>query len=495
MLNIGNRLRQSCLGLSIFILTCTIYYQVIDYEFINFDDNVYLTENNIIKSGLSLIGIKWAFTTNLGGHWHPLSWISHMIDVSLFGMNPAWHHIVNIIFHALNSIILFIFILLILESNHIAFFSAVVFAVHPMRLESVAWISERKDVLSMFFGLSTITLFTLSIKLNSKKIYLVSLLTFILSLLAKPTFITIPALLLILDYWPNQRNIFKKKGIILIEKIPFLIISILSGVASILSQISGGGLRTIDQISLTQRLDMAIISYSAYLGKFFWPSGLALFYPQIEYYPGIVSGALLGLIAISIICYIFKSQLPCLTFGWLWFIVALMPLCGFITIGGQAFADRWTYLPHIGLIITSVYTSYSYNSNYKFISFCWLVIIVSLSSMTLNNIGNWRSSETVFRHALKVVPDNFMAHTNLGATLMNASNITEAIQHYEEAIRLNPNFPEALNNLGIVRASQGRIIEAVDLFNQALKIKPDFLIAQQNLQQANYDLLAIRAQR
>jgi hypothetical protein len=495
----NSRITHLLLFLIVFLCVALAYQQVYFFEFINFDDNIYVTQNEVVAAGLSWEGVKWAFSTTLGGHWHPLSWLAHMLDVSLFGMHAGAHHMVNALLHALNCALLYLFLSSAFRNRGVAFISALLFGLHPLRLESVAWISERKDVLSMFFGLLAANLYLRFVVTRRALPYFFSLCAFALTLLAKPTFITLPVLFLLIDIWPLNRcaalgersawNSQLKR--VLVEKIPFLLVSILFTVTTLLAQRAGGGLRTFDEMSIVSRFETAIPGYLAYLGKLIWPAGLAIFYPHVTYESGVVAGALIGLLAITWLCYAYRYRAPHLLFGWLWFLIALLPMSGIVAIGGQAFADRWTYLAHIGPIVALVALSYVHYNQKVFR--VWSIVILALAFMTVQNLPNWRTSETVFRQALNVNPNNFMAHTNLGVALMEAGKGTEAAFHYEEAVRLNPTYPEALNNLGIARANKGRLVEALQAFDKALSIRPDFVTAQRNKMQAERDIQLMRA--
>lgn len=455
----------------IFFTVLTLFYPAKEFSFYNFDDNEYITENPFVFGGLTKENILWAFSKTHSGHWHPLTWISHMIDIELFGLDPGAMHLENIVIHALNSCLLFFFVFRLIGSSSFALFAAAIFGFHPMRLESVVWIAERKDVLSMFFGLSALLAYQ---RYSSKRTainYLLVFCLFALGLLAKPMLVTLPVLFLLVD-WFTKRPI---KLSLILEKVPLLILSLGSSYAVILGQKASGSLQSLGETSLFDRVANASVGYLGYLGKLFWPTGLGIFYPLISYPPGIAAGAVISLLLITWLCFRERALKPYLQFGWLWFLITLLPVSGLIQVGGQALADRWTYLPHVGLIIAAGLFARMELKNLglnKVLTSLSVIAPLILVGVTRYELPNWQNSETVFRHTLEVSPTNFMAHTNLGAELDRTNRLDEALIHYEEAARLNPTYPQALNNLGILRARQNRISEAMELLQKSLSIRP-----------------------
>lgn len=482
------------LALLPFCSVVLLYCQAGKFDFINFDDNIYLTENPSVAAGLTWQGVRWAFTTSVGGHWHPLTWLSHMLDISLFGMNPGPHHLVNVALHALNGTLLYLLLSRVLREWRVPLFASLLFALHPLRVESVAWVAERKDVLSMFFGLTTLLLYQSSARGRSKQWLLLAICSYVLALLSKPTVVVLPFLMVLIDWWSGTLRQAPLKGEILsgwrciseTRLYIFFWLALSSAVITVFAQSAGGGLRTLEEVPLLARIQMPLLGYLAYLGKLFFPLGLSIFYPAFDPAPGLATGSLIGLGAITWICWSLKTIAPWFLFGWLWFLVALLPISGFITVGGQFVADRWTYLAHIGPIVALVYGSVRRHPHWA--GAALTLILVTLGYLTYSELPHWKSSESLFQHALKANPANFMAHTNLGVALAQSGRKEEALYHYEEAARLNPFYPEALNNLGTLRAEGGRIREALELFEKALVIKPSFEIARQNRNQALQDL-------
>ena len=483
--------RGSCvIAILLFAAIVLLYSPVRNFSFLNFDDNIYITENSIVQSGLSWSNIRWAFDPMNGRDWHPLTWISHMIDVSTFGIDAGAHHLVNVFFHACNTVLVFIVLCIATGRVRESLVVALLFGVHPMRLESVAWVSERKDVLSVFFGLLSVLFYACYAKGKRWVFYLSSGLFFLLSILSKPTLVTLPLLLLLVDRWPLER--MQRLKVLLAEKIPFVLIAFFGAVSAVVSQHANGGFRTLSSIPLEDRFNIAFPGYLAYLGKLFWPTHLSIFYPMSLYPSGIAAGAFIALIAITFIVQREAKIAPYLVGGWLWFIISLLPMIGFVTVGGQAFADRWSYVPHVGLLVSIVfYLADHVNLSSKLKLLLSMFCIAFLSWMTIMQLPSWRDSKSVFMHALEVSPNNFMAHTNLGVVLAQEGNYADAGFHYEEAVRLNPTYPEALNNLGTIRGIQGKYLEARELFQRALSIRSDFVTAQNNLALAERDIHAL----
>lgn len=464
----------------------TVYLPTRTFEFLNFDDNEYVTENVHVNTGLTKENIIWAFTSEHGAHWHPLSWISHMIDVELFGVNSGAHHLVNAGIHASNAALLFILMQLATGSFMPSLFVALLFGLHPMRLESVAWVTERKDVLSVFFILLTLITYSLFVRSRKALPYIVSIFTFILSLLAKPTAIILPILLLAFDLWPLKRfelsSVKKMPKEILYEKIPFFLGALACGIAAVMAQSTGGGLKSFEAFPFDLRIPSVLVGYLAYLGKFFFPSGLGIFYPFVSHQPGVGAGALIALIVLTAAAFIIGKRYPSIFSGWIWFIVSLVPVIGILQIGGQAFADRWSYVSHIGLLFGITWALVEsgklgrINSN-----MLGSGVLALATTITVIQLPNWKSSESIFRHTIEVSPDNFMAHMNLGVALDRAGKLEEASKHYDIAVTIRPFYPDALSNLGGARARLGDLSSAENLFKRAIGSSPTFVQAHYNL--------------
>lgn len=475
---------QSFLALLILALIILLFLPTHEFEFLNFDDNVFIINNPYVSSGLSITNIRWAFLNIYAGQWQPLTWISHMCDVEFSGMNAGAHHFTNILIHAFTTLILFKIGMRLTGRPLLVALVSLAWGIHPMRLESIAWVAERKDVLSIFFGTGSLLAYlNYTQNLSAKKtLYLLSLVLFLFGLLSKPIIITLPLLLILIDRLLLKRKLNLKTE--LIEKTPFLLLMLGSAIITILAQRSDQSLSSLNVVPFDDRISMAATSYLAYVAKFFWPSGGAIFYPAQDYAPGIGAGAVLGLITLLVLAMSYRSKFPEFLFAVLWLIISVLPVVGFIHVGGQALADRWTYLPHLGISIAlMLLVGKAKQLSIYFIALL-LMLTVTLAAISTKRLPIWKNSETIFAHTLKVLPNNFIAHTNLGAFYDQQSRLDLAAPHFEEAARLNPSYPEALNNLGSLRARQGRMPEAIELFQKALMINPNFESAKQNLRLA-----------
>lgn len=470
-------LKASLPALLLPLLVFLVFGRTWGYEFINFDDPLYVTENHYVLQGITWEGFKWALKANESGHWQPLTYVSHMIDVELFGLHPGRHHLMSVSLHMLSTHLLYFLMLMLFERPFESFVGAAVFALHPMRIESVVWISERKDVLSVVFLLCSLLTYVRFVRSQCAWFYWGSLFLFCLSLTAKPTALVVPGLLVLLDYWPlnrlEARNSDGKNGIsdVLLEKVPFLFFSFVFAFASVLAQGAGGGLKSLTDYPLLLRFQNVSVGIVMYLYKLFVPSVYAIFYPFTTYPFWGVLLALGFIFTVTYSSFLLRRRVPELLFGWLWFLVALFPVIGIVQIGGQAYADRWSYVPHIGIILaggalgaraelSSVLKAGHYRAGLLAFVFC-------LSVMTVRELPHWKDSETVFRHAISVTEDNFLAHNNLGATLDAQGRRREATYHFEEAVRIAPEYPIALLNLAQMRFSAGEFEEAYSLVKRA----------------------------
>ncbi len=473
-----NRLLASITLLSAVAL---IYAQVSEFSFINFDDPHYVYDNPRVTSGLSWSNLAWAFQNTSSGHWQPGAWLSHMLDCSLFGLNAGAQHLVSVAIHATNALLLFF---LLSRSTHalgLSLVAAAIFALHPLRIESVAWVSERKDVLSMFWGLLAIHSYVSFVQSRRKLWYAALVICMGISLLCKPTFVTLPFLLFAFDLFPLKRT-EASLAHLLKEKAPLLVLSILFSLVALYGQHSSGGLQATDEYPLTSRLASAAVGYLIYTFKFIAPWEFGIFYPFQDYSWALTSLSIVILATISWLSLRQWKRHPYITSGWIWFTASLLPLCGIIQIGGQSYADRWTYLPHIGLIVAATWYTHEKLRPYPFLQYAIALFAISAAScVTLQELPNWKDSESIYTRTLQSRPRNFMAHMNLGLTLHDKGDVKQATSHLEQAYQLNPTYPEALNNLGLIRAQSGALEEATSLFQQALKRRPTFIAARYNL--------------
>jgi len=482
-------------------LTLGVFIQTRNHQFLHFDDPLYVTENPHVKEGLTGRNIAWAFTTFAASNWHPLTWLSHMLDVEFFGVNPGAHHLVNTLLHTINAMLLFFVLARLTGAPGCSAFVAALFAVHPLHVESVAWISERKDLLSTLFGFLMIWAYGwYSAKPSVKRHSLVGVL-FVLSLLSKPMWVTAPFLLLLLDLWPLQRLKGSPSEVdpsclpvpqfplphLLTEKIPLLLLSAASSVITVVAQSRGGALNSLERLSLGARIENVFISYGRYLGKTFWPSALAAYYPQAQAGPPAwqVVGALLLLLAITVLALRQVRTMPWLPVGWFWFLGTLVPVIGLVQVGSQAIADRYTYLPIIGIFIAVAWSAERIARGAPRMKVAMrlaaIVIVVMFSVVTFRQVGYWKDQESLFRHAIAVTQENGRAHHILSQDLAVKGKIEEALFHAREAVRLDPNNARAHKNLGYMLYRVGMVDEAIAEFQRAISLQPDYAEAHGNL--------------
>ena len=470
--------------------------------FVNFDDGWYVTQNPHVRSGLTFESTAWAFKTMSVTNWHPLTWLSHMLDYQLFGLNPTGHHLNNLFLHIANALLLF---LLLRNTTGRLWESAAVaalFALHPLRVESVAWISERKDVLSGFFGMLTMLAYVHYVRRQSLARYALTLLLFSLGLMAKPMLVTLPFVLLLLDFWPLHRfkipeirarasestfffpeGSSQRIGALAIEKVPFLLLSAASSVVTYIAQSTGGAVSSFEAIPLKTRIANAFVSTWQYLEKTFWPQNLAVFYPhpgsKLPLWEVVFAG--LFLLAVSVLVLFQARRRPFLLTGWLWFLGMLVPVLGILQVGGQALADRYTYLPSIGIFIMIAWIPQSlpwrvFHREFLLAS-GFTVILLSLSSITWLQIGYWKDTETLFQRTAAVTVNNYLAHCLMGDALASQNQLTRAVTEYEKALAIFPRYAEAHHQLGMVLAKQGCLKEAVAHYEEALRAKPKYALA------------------
>jgi len=493
--------RDILVCLFLVMATLAVYWQVQNHDFVILDDDLYIYENNYVQRGLTTENIIWAFTdgTRISNYWHPLTWISHILDIQLYGMNAGGHHLTNLLFHIANTLILFL--LFNKMTGHLwrSGFVAALFALHPLHVESVAWVAERKDVLSTFFWLLTMWAYSRYAEKPKINKYVVVLLFFVMGLMSKPMLVTLPFVLLLMDFWPlgrwqwgqeiEEEHIKAPKSsalYLVVEKVPFFAITVIASIAAYITQRKGGAVPAMDFALLKMQTANAIVSYVSYIGKMIWPCKLAAHYPH----PGMlpvwqVVGAGLLITCMSVFGVWKWRKFPYFTFGWFWFLGTFVPVIGFVKIGDFFMADRFTYVPLIGLFVVIAWgvPELVAQQRYKKIWLATLatIVLTILMLMTWKQVGYWRNSITLFEHTLKFTSNNYLAHTNLGLALYNQGREAEAIEHYLQALRIKPDYVIAHNNLGATLDNQGRTAEAIEHYLQALQIKPDFEKAHHNL--------------
>ncbi len=478
------------------IIILAVFWQVYDFEFIDYyDDDTYVTQNSHISTGLTIENIVWVFTSEHSFNWHPLTGLSHIVDCQLFGLNPGLHHLVNLLFHIINTLLLFTVLRQMSGAIGRSAFVAAVFAIHPLHVESVAWISERKDVLSTLFWFLTMAAYFRYIKNPKTWRYILTFVLFALGLMAKPMLVTLPFVLLLLDYWPLNRFETDPTGRIkwqewrhlVWEKIPLFTLSVASSVVTFLVQKSAGAVWEIEAFPAAVRTANAIVSYVKYIVMMFLPRHLAVFYPlygeKLDAWR--VSAAFILLMIITICVIRFGSKYRYLPVGWLWYLGTLVPVIGLVQVGEQAMADRYTYVTLTGLFIIIAWGINDLLQGWRHQKFILnlssFAVILALCACAWFQTSYWRNNSSLFQHALKVTKGNYVIYNNLGALLSEQGKPEEAIVLYHQAIEAVPDYPNALNNLGIAYYRLGRDEEAIQTLKQAVQTKSDFAEAYYNL--------------
>ena len=466
------------IALAIVLVTLGVYAQAGSFAFTNFDDPDYVARNEIVQRGFSAEGFRWAFTTYQMGNWNPLTWFSHMLDCELFGLNAGAHHWSSVILHTVNSLLLLWVLWRYTGSAERSGAVAALFAVHPLHVESVAWIAERKDVLSMFFWLLTMLAYIRYAEHRTVWRYAAVLTCYAAGLMSKPMVVTLPCALLLMDYWPLKRAVaLRDWPKLLLEKAPLFLLTAGLSVVAFLAQSEGKAIGSLEKFSFGARVGNALVAYAAYLGKTLLPENLAAFYPHPGNWPlWQVIGALLLLLLVSAGALMTIRRLPYFATGWFWYLGTLVPVIGLVQVGDQAFADRYTYIPLVGFFIAWVWGLFDLAARLKWPEWAAragiVAAVLACAAVAKAQARHWENSETLFAHAVAVTKNNFLAHYNLGQTLSVSGRIHEAIEHYQETLRLKPDHEGAHNNLGLTRALQGRLEEATNHYAAALQANP-----------------------
>ena len=477
-MNISTPQKKLIIYIFLTVVTLAVYWQVNQFDFVNIDDEIYVTQNSRVQSGITLDGFRWTFFTTYAQFWHPLTWLSLMFDYQLYGLNAGGYHLTNIILHILSALLLFWLFNRMTGAVWKSAFVAAVFALHPLHVESVAWIAERKDVLSAFFWMLTLCLYVYYTEKPVIKRYLLVVFCFVLALMSKSIVVTLPVIMILLDYWPLGRFESKKDNLFLWqlkEKTPFFVLSALFSIITYLAQYN----RTANNFSWSSRLANAPVSFVTYLGKTIWPHDLAVFYPfpiQTPVWP--VIGASLLIIFISAIVIVMAKRRPSLFVGWAWYAISILPVMGIIQVGRQAMADRFTYLPLIGLGIMLAWgiplLLPNENSRKKILFPAGIFLIALWAWGAWQQCGYWKNSRELFNHALQVTRNNYLAHNNLGLVLFAEGKTTEAIEHYNEAIRIMPDHILIYKNRGDAYIQLGLYQRAIEDYSEAIRLKPDY---------------------
>ena len=557
------------------LVTTVIYWPATRHDFVNFDDDLVVTANVHVQNGLTWENVKWAFCNPVDSNWHPLTVLSHMLDCQLFGLRPWGHHLSSVLLHAVNTALVFLLLFQMtgLRGNESPRWSsslpqsgsgsttiaatasarrsgafwrsvmvAVLFGWHPVHVESVAWVAERKDVLSTFFGLLSLLFYvrytqnkaalnsTSSVTLakedqrlgaatclgeamrrrkrsgdGSTFNYILALVFFAFGLMSKPMLVTWPLVMLLLDWWPLQRvSSFKfsvsssgtaspstlnllarRSGVetaqlstLVFEKLPFFVLAAVMSVVTFIVQQRSGVMGLIENLPLGARAENALISYCRYLGKLFWPEDLAVFYPYSRHWPmGEVLLAGVLLLSITVLCIVVRRRYPFMLMGWLWYVGTLVPVIGLVQVGDQSLADRYTYIPSIGVLVLVIWGAYELTRRWRNRVMIWSVAgcgaIILCVGMTRQQLGYWQDSETLFRHALEVTENNCIARNGLGFALYQKGQLDAAISQFQEAIQLNPDFAEGHKNLGFTFGIKGDFAGAISQYQEVVRLEPD----------------------
>lgn len=505
---------------AIVVVTLAAFGQVAGFEFVNFDDTQFITENPAVRGGLSVESLRWAMTAVVGGNWIPVTWVSHLLDVQLFGLRAGWHHLVNLLLHLFNAILLRRLLASVTGNRAGSLLAALIFALHPLNVEPLAWVAQRRSLLMMLFGLLAAQTWLRYLRRPAAGTYLLALLFFALGLLAKPLLATLPLLLLLLDAWPFGRLLntahlpqeepghipvdgrgVRQTGVrrqpvrrrpsrsnpapcgsprplwsLILEKAPFLALSAAIGTVALRTQAEA--MTQLPSIGSGQRSAHALVSGLWYIGKTVWPSNLAVFYP----YPAtgdpapLVIGAAAILSCATIAAFVLRRRFPCLAVGWAWFVVALLPVSGLVQVGDQAYADRYAYLPLIGPLVAlsgSLPTAALRRSRSgPVVTAVTGGLVLALGAAAFVQARHWRDGQTLFTRALDVTAGNYMAHNNLGSLLYKAGDVNGAALHFREAVRYSPRTVTAHRNLGLAHLKQGDVAAAAGEFRAAVRENP-----------------------
>jgi len=478
------RVPAVCLVLA--AITFAVFGQTLRHEFIDFDDRTHVYENLVVAQGLTLKGIVWAFSFH-AANWHPLTWLSHMLDCQLYGLHPAGHHLTNVLLHTATVIALFLVLRRMTGALWRSAFVAALFAIHPLRVESVAWVAERKDVLSgLFFMLTLGAHVRYARRPRSLARYGLVALLFAMGLMCKPMLVTLPVVLLLLDYWPLQR--VESAGRLVMEKLPLLALSAASCVATLLAQKET--IQSTVTFSLPVRFVTALLACKMYLAQMVYPAGLAVFYPfphnGLPVWEAVMDGTLLAVISAAALWQ--RRKQPWMLVGWVWYLVMLLPVVGVIQVGGQAHADRYTYLPQIGIYVALTWLVAEWRVRWLHhgpfhaaLGGLMAGVLALFMVCAWQQTAYWQNSETLWTCTLACTTDNDIAQDNLGIVLMQKGKMDAAITCFQQALQIRPDFAEARNNLGHALLQMGKVDAAITSFQQALQIRPDFAEAHDNL--------------
>jgi tetratricopeptide (TPR) repeat protein len=483
------------------VTSLAAFARVYNNEFISFDDDMYITANPHVQAGLTWKGVKWAFTTTHVYNWHPLTWLSHMLDCQLFGLNAGAHHLTNVLLHTVNALLLFGILKSMTGALWPSAFVAALFALHPVHVESVAWASERKDVLSSLFWMLTIGFYVRYVRRPRFAAYLATIIAFAAGLMSKQMSVTLPFVLLLLDYWPlgrltfekgRPRNLDQTVAVVrarrcILEKLPLIILSVIAAATVHLVQQRTIVWRSFKSYPLLYRIENALVAYVAYIGKMVWPGRLAIFYPHLyedlQAWQSLGAALLLVFMTVVVLCKVRRS--PHLAVGWLWYLGTLVPVIGLIQVGAQSMADRYTYIPSIGIFIMVAWDAAEVLKSWRWRKVALGVsaglVLTALTICTWLQLGHWRNNIALYRHAVSVTHNSWWAYNHLGHAFLEKQQPAEAAENFTEALRIAPDFPDAHYNLGLALFGLGKIQDAIEQWRQAIVYDKRYYKAHNNL--------------
>ncbi len=484
--------RTRLIAIGLLILVVATYGRVGGHAFVDFDDSEYVYENPQVQAGLTLSGAAWALTTTHAANWHPLTWLSHMADVQMFGLEAGWHHWMNVLIHALNTVLLFLVLKRMTGAVWQCAFVAALFGVHPLRVESVAWVAERKDVLSTFFWLLTMHMYAGYVQRPGAWRYLGVMLSFVLGLLSKPMLVTLPFILLLMDYWPMGRlgsgdpsvaaslSVARKRlPRLVLEKTPLLVLAAGSSIVTYVAQATKAATATLEQFPFGERVSNALVSYVLYLVKTVWPASLAVFYPHpssigahIPVWQPLAAAA--ALVEVTLLALVYGRIRPYLAVGWFWYLGTLVPVIGIVQVGSQAMADRYTYVPLIGIFIAVAWGVPKLFGRWRYrqpaLAALGGAAILVFSLTAWDQTAHWRDNTTLYTHAIAVTKRNWLAWNNLGNHYLTRGGLRQAMASFQEALRIKPDYADAWYNAGLAFARLEDHAQAIASYQESLRL-------------------------
>jgi tetratricopeptide (TPR) repeat protein len=495
-----------CIAVALATVTLAVYWQVGNCGFLRYDDLPYVTGNLHVQGGVTWEAVRWAFSAMHAGNWHPLAWLSHMVDCQLYGLDPRGHHFTSLCFHIANTLLLFFLFTRMTGATWRSAFVAALFALHPLHVESVAWVAERKDVLSTFFWFLTMLLYAGYVARPGRARYLSVVLCFLAGLMAKPMLVTLPFVLLLMDYWPLCRVPWAKTGppdsgrtrpaegtgvmmpvrLLIWEKIPLFALAAISSIITFYAQRKGGAVSSLEAVPFASRMINALVAWTGYIGKMIWPRNLSVIYPldpDLSAWQALLAGGALAVMTALLLNM--ARRRPYLIVGWLWYLGTLVPVIGLVQVGVQAMADRYTYIPLVGLFVMISWGIPGLVAGWRYRQGVMIgaaaAVLSLLSVATWQQLGYWRDGYTLFSRAISATRANYFAQNEVGVALAGQGRFDEAYSHFRESLRLEPRFADPHYNWGFALAQQGKLDDAIDHFSEALRLKPGFAEAHNNL--------------